>query len=89
MAHKSATHYDVANGKDLVYGIVLTEALNVLSEDKRRSKILADDYVGRIDCLKSKTFWMISFWPGIRKILMNIASGFIKNWWWKNSLSIS
>lgn len=45
MARKTTTHFDDTNGKDLVYGIVLTEALNVLSQDKRRSQSLADDHL--------------------------------------------
>lgn len=67
MAHKSATHYDVANGKDLVYGIVLTEALNVLSEDKRRSKILADDYVRQDRLLEIKNLLDDIFLAGHKK----------------------
>lgn len=67
MAHKSATHYDVANGKDLVYGIVLTEALNVLSEDKRRSKVLADDYVRQDRLLEIKNLLDDIFLAGHKK----------------------
>ena len=54
MARKTTTHFDDANAKDLVYGIVLTEALNVLSQDKRRSRIVADDQMGQDKLLEIK-----------------------------------
>ena len=89
MARKTTTHFDDTNGKDLVYGIVLTEALNVLSQDKRRSQSLVDDYLRQDRLLDIKNLLDDIFLAGISGIPMSIACGFIRKLWWRNLFLMS